>query len=162
MKKIFLLIVLVAACFGRGVAQNKAEIIKFDKLDELIKEKNTQVRIINFWATWCGPCIKELPHFEAAREAYGDKLSVNLISLDFADQLDKVHKFVERKGIKSNVYLLDEIDYNSWIDKVDKNWSGAIPATLIVDGKTDKRKFVESELTEAELNTLIEEFVQKP
>ncbi|MEM9299401.1 MAG: TlpA family protein disulfide reductase, partial [Bacteroidota bacterium] len=73
-----------------------------------------------------------------------------------------VHKFMERKGIESNVYLLDEIDYNSWIDRVDKSWSGAIPATLIVDGRTDKRKFVESELTEAELNRLIEEFIQNP
>ncbi|MEO1096669.1 MAG: TlpA disulfide reductase family protein [Bacteroidota bacterium] len=162
MKKSFLLTTFILTSFGVSRAQNEAEIIKFDRLDALIKERKNQVTVINFWATWCGPCIKELPYFEAARKTYGDKLSVNLISLDFADQLPKVHKFMERKGIESNVYLLDEIDYNSWIDRVDKSWSGAIPATLIVDGRTDKRKFVESELTEAELNRLIEEFIQNP
>lgn len=140
-------------------AQDKAEIIKFDKLDALIKEEGNQIKIINFWATWCAPCIKELPHFESAAKNYENQLSVNLISLDFADQLNKVHKFVERKGIQSKVYLLDEIDYNSWIDRVDKSWSGAIPATLIIDEKTGKRKFVESELTEAELQALINEFI---
>ncbi|MEM9390050.1 MAG: TlpA disulfide reductase family protein [Bacteroidota bacterium] len=162
MKKFFLLALFILTSLGVSRAQNEAEIIKFDRLDALINERKNQVTVINFWATWCGPCIKELPHFEAARKAYGDKLSVNLISLDFADQLPKVHKFMERKGIESNVYLLDEIDYNSWIDRVDKSWSGAIPATLIVDGRTDKRKFVENELTEAELNRLIEEFIQNP
>lgn len=141
--------------------QYTAEVIKFDRLEALIKEKDDKVKVINFWATWCGPCIKELPYFEAARSTYGNDIAVHLISLDFADQLEKVHKFMERKDIRSNVYLLDEIDYNSWIDKVDESWSGAIPATLIIDGRTGKRKFLESELTEDELNSLIKAFISK-
>ncbi|MEM9857666.1 MAG: TlpA family protein disulfide reductase, partial [Bacteroidota bacterium] len=67
--------------------------------------------------------------------------------------------FVERKGMTSNIYLLDEIDYNSWIDKVDKSWSGAIPATLLINEETGERKFVESEISEDELNTLIRNFI---
>ncbi|MEM7109196.1 MAG: TlpA family protein disulfide reductase [Bacteroidota bacterium] len=140
-------------------AQNDADIIKFDRLDQLIKESGERIKVINFWATWCGPCIKELPYFEAARKNYADKISVHLVSLDFADQIAKVNKFVERKGMKSSIYLLDEIDYNSWIDKVDKNWSGAIPATLVINEKTGERKFVESELTDDELKGLIENFI---
>ena len=152
--------ILLGTCFV-AQSQHKVEVIKFDQLRNLIDEIGDRVRVINFWATWCGPCVKEIPYFEAARISYGDEISVNLISLDFADQLDKVHKFMERKKIASDVYLLDEIDYNSWIDKVDKSWSGAIPATLIIDQKTGKRKFVESELTEEELNSLIKEFISK-
>ena len=159
MKKFLSGVLILFTCSTVGNAQESAEIIKFNKLDELIKEKGDQIKVINFWATWCGPCIKELPYFEAARKAYGDRISVNLISLDFADQITKVNKFVERKGIASTVYLLDEIDYNSWIDRVDKSWSGAIPATLVINEKTGERKFVESELTEDELNGLIKQFI---
>lgn len=137
------------------------EVIKFEKLDALIKEKGDQIKIINFWATWCAPCIKELPYFEKVRENYGDELEVNLISLDFADQISRVNKFVERKKLKSNIYLLDETDYNSWIDRVDKSWSGAIPATLIINESSGDRIFVESELKEGELEELIKKMQTK-
>ncbi|MEM6523483.1 MAG: TlpA disulfide reductase family protein [Bacteroidota bacterium] len=159
MKKIILIAFLNSILFTVSSAQNTAEIIKFRKLDGLIKESGDQVKVINFWATWCGPCIKELPYFEAAKKNYRDQISVHLISLDFADQIAKVNKFVERKGMASEVYLLDEIDYNSWIDKVDQSWSGAIPATLVINEKTGERKFVESEITEEELYGLIESFI---
>ena len=82
-------------------------------------------------------------------------LRLRLINLDYADKLDKVNEFMVRKNIQSDVLLLDDIDYNSWIDKVDKSWSGAIPATLIINPRTGKRKFVEKELKEGELENLI-------
>ncbi len=151
---------LISSVF-HAAGQQKAEIIKFEKLDELIHQKEGKIKVVNFWATWCAPCIKELPYFEEARERYAGKISVNLISLDFADKIDKVNRFIEKKGLKSDVYLLDDIDYNSWIDKVDTQWSGAIPATLIINEKTGERKFVESELEEEELNNLIKEFLTK-
>ena len=159
MKKIILGVAFAFFSFTVSTAQNTAEIIKFGKLESMIKESGEGIKVINFWATWCGPCIKELPYFETAKRTYGDKISVNLISLDFADQISKVNKFVERKGMTSNIYLLDEIDYNSWIDKVDKSWSGAIPATLLINEETGERKFVESEISEDELNTLIRSFI---
>jgi hypothetical protein len=80
---------------------------------------------------------------------------ITLINLDYADKIDIVNAFMKKKNIQSNVLLLDEIDYNSWIDKVDKTWTGAIPATLIINPKTGQRKFIEKELKEGELETLI-------
>jgi hypothetical protein len=59
--------------------------------------------------------------------------------------------------MKAEVLLLDEIDYNSWIDKVDKRWGGAIPATLVINQKTGKRKFIDKELAEGQLEELISE-----
>ncbi|TRX58373.1 TlpA family protein disulfide reductase [Fulvivirga sp. M361] len=160
-KKITFIAGIFFAMFFDVNAQESVEIIKFDRLESLINDKEGKVKIINFWATWCGPCVKELPHFEAAREEFSGKVSVNLISLDFADQLSKVNRFVQKKALKSDIYLLDEIDYNSWIDKVDKSWTGAIPATLIINEKTGERKFVESELEEKELYSLIQDFLSK-
>lgn len=147
-------------CLG-VIAQNKAEVVQFDRIESLITEKGEGVHVINFWATWCAPCIKELPYFEALPDTFnGRKIKVTLINIDFVEKLDKVNSFIDRKAISSEVLLLDNLDYNSWIDKVDKSWSGAIPATLIVDSKTGERKFIEGELKEDELNSILKAFIK--
>jgi len=134
----------------------RLEIIKFNGLEEIMTRKTDKVEVINFWATWCAPCIKELPYFEELNVSQGDNYQVTLVSLDFADEFEKkVKSFVEKRGLQSDIVLLDEIDYNAWIDKVDPSWSGAIPATLIIDHNSGKRKFVEKELEEGELQELI-------
>ena len=89
-----------------------------------------------------------------------EELDVTLISLDFVDEVDKkVIPFVTKRDLKSRIVLLDEIDYNSWIDTVDPSWSGAIPATLIVNPNTGQRKFVEKELEKGDLEEMLKEFL---
>lgn len=80
-----------------------------------------------------------------------EKVEVLLVSLDFADQLEKVENFLKRKSISSKVWLLDESDANSYIDLVDTRWSGAIPMTLLINTTTGKRIFLEKELSQEEL-----------
>lgn len=138
-------------------AQQEINVVKFNAIQKLLDDKSAPIQIINFWATWCAPCVKELPLIEAINEQSGEEIKVTLISLDFADKIDKVKNFVKLKKIKSTVVLLDDIDYNSWIDKIDKEWSGAIPATLLLNTKTGKRKFIEKELVDGELESLIKE-----
>jgi thiol-disulfide isomerase/thioredoxin len=133
----------------------QVRIIKFNELKQRMDAPGEQIQVFNFWATWCGPCIKELPYFQALHDKNRPDVKITLINLDFADKADKVSSFVKRKNIKAEVLLLDELDYNSWIDKVDKSWEGAIPATLIINSKTGKRKFVAKELKEGELEALI-------
>ena len=136
---------------------NTPKVIKWGALEAIIHKKSDKLQVINFWATWCAPCIKELPHFEKLNREASDKLEVTLISLDFADELEKrVIPFIKKRKLESTVLLLDEIDYDSWIDKVEPSWSGAIPATLVINPSNGKRGFVEKELNEAELNSLIE------
>ena len=139
---------------SEAVAQQQAKIVKFDALEQLMSAASDKMQVINFWATWCAPCIKELPHFETLNK-HNDRLEVTLVSLDFASKVDKVNSFMQKRNLQSKVLLLDEIDYNSWIDKVDPSWSGAIPATLIINQSTGRRKFVEGELKEEELQELV-------
>ena len=138
-----------------GLLAQQATVVKFDALQKILDTKSDQIQVINFWATWCAPCVKELPLLEKLNAQKNLNVKITLINLDYADKLDKVNAFMARKNIQSEVLLLDEIDYNSWIDKVDKSWSGAIPATLIFNPKTGQRKFVEKELKEGELESLI-------
>jgi thiol-disulfide isomerase/thioredoxin len=141
-------------------AQPKVEIIKLQQLQAHIHAKSDRVKVINFWATWCAPCIKEMPLFEKLHAERPD-VEVTLVSmdLDLDPNPEKVYKFIDRKKIKSNVLILDERDPNSWIDKIDKKWTGALPATIIINGQTGKRKFIERELHEGELEALIAEIL---
>ena len=90
-----------------------------------------KVVFMNFWATWCAPCVKELPYFEKLNQE-NPNVKVILVSLDFEKQVEnKLIPFLKKKKIIStSIYLADK-DYNSWLPKIDKNWSGSIPATVI-------------------------------
>ena len=130
-------------------------IIKFDALQKILDTESNQVQVINFWATWCAPCVKELPLLEKLNAQKNLNVKITLVSLDFSEKVDNVNAFIKRKNIRSEVLLLDEVDYNSWINKVDKQWSGAIPATLIFNPRTKQRVFLEKGLKEGELENLI-------
>jgi thiol-disulfide isomerase/thioredoxin len=148
-------VVMLVLCSLHYATAQKAVVVKFDALQKILDTKSDQIQVINFWATWCAPCVKELPLLEKINAQKNLNAKITLINLDYADKLDKVNEFMIRKNIQSDVLLLDDIDYNSWIDKVDKSWSGAIPATLVLNPRTGKRKFVEKELKEGELENLI-------
>jgi thiol-disulfide isomerase/thioredoxin len=132
----------------------------FSELEkEFLQQNNEQVYVLNFWATWCKPCVKELPAFEQLRSAYkAQNVEVILVSLDFPENLEsRVVPFISDHDLKSRVILLDDPDANSWIPKVSEKWSGAIPATLIVKNGVSKfyeRSFTFEEL-ENELKTIL-------
>jgi len=132
--------------------------LDYDGLEYYIKSHPSETLVINFWATWCAPCIKELPAFEKLGKKYANSnITVLLVSLDFPDQLELLTSFVNDKSLKSEVILLNDGNANLWIPKVDESWSGAIPATLITSSKRKKfyeRSFSYEQLEEA-LNTLI-------
>jgi thiol-disulfide isomerase/thioredoxin len=111
--------------------------------------------MVNFWATWCAPCIKELPAIQSIEQKYADKkFKVLLVSLDFSKDLtSRLEPFVKSKNITSDVFLLDDPDQNRWIDKVDPNWSGEIPFTLIY-GKNFRESYSQT-FTYKELDSII-------
>jgi len=158
MKSLKLITVLAWLVYLPTFAQNKAPMVKLTELQQLINTPGEQIRVINFWATWCAPCIKELPLFEKLNQENKDvKVSLVSMDIDLDPDPEKVYRFVARKKIQSEVLILNERNPNDWIDKIDKKWSGALPATLVVNTKTGKRTFVEKELHEGDLEKLIAE-----
>ncbi len=158
--KMTLLLALLSLASVAGAQDIR--VIKYPELLQMIDEPSEKTRVFNFWATWCGPCVKELPEFEALNGKFQNQgLEVILISFDFVEQLDnKVKAFVSKKGLKSKIYLLDETDYNAFIDLVDPSWSGALPATLMVDSRRNKKIFLEKEFHPGELEKTYLEFTK--
>lgn len=135
------------------------EVYDYKSFEPFLDQKDDNTYIINFWATWCRPCIEELPYLEQIGEKYkNEKVKVILVSLDFQEKIeDQVIPFVKQRNIKSKVVLLDAPDANSWIPKINKDWSGAIPATLIYN--KGKRAFYEQSFTYEELEKEILKFI---
>jgi thiol-disulfide isomerase/thioredoxin len=145
---------LLTAC-SKSVDQEIPK-LSFDEFEPLLKKDNDTVYVINFWATWCKPCIKELPDFEKLNRNYADqKVKVVLVSLDFPNKHDELLiPFVEENNLKSEIVHLIDVDANSWIDKVSPLWSGSIPATVIYRGSSSE--FHESMLSYDQLTQIVE------
>ncbi|MBF4491297.1 redoxin domain-containing protein [Flavobacterium sp. MR2016-29] len=148
--KLFVYLFLLVIFSGSSYSQN-VKLINVDQLYERIKNGKDSTYVVNFWATWCAPCIKELPHFEKLKSEFKtEKLAVLLVSVDFKSKLStSVIPFVKRKNLKNEVFLLNESSPQEYIDRIDPSWSGSIPATIFIKG--DKRKFVETEFTYEQL-----------
>lgn len=152
-----LLFSLSALTFLRG---QELKIFKtFDDLEKYIIKENDTTYVINFWATWCKPCVKELPYFEQlSSSSNGQKIKVILVSLDFSKQVDSHLKpFISKNKYSADIVLMADKKYNNWLHKVDDSWSGSIPATLLVKGS--KRHFEEKEFDSyQELSNCVKSF----
>jgi thiol-disulfide isomerase/thioredoxin len=123
-----------------------------------LEHSNDTLYVINFWATWCKPCIEEIPDFlRLSRELASEKVIFLYVSLDFRKNLEKgVIPFIRSREMFDNVLLLHDPDADHWIPQVDELWTGAIPATLIYRGNI--RQFYEKTLNYEELKSIINSF----
>ncbi len=138
----------------------KFPIYDFDGLEPMLHKDDGKTYIINFWATWCKPCIEEMPYFERVyAEQKDNNVEVILVSLDMPNMWKtQLEPYVENKEIQSKVVILDDPKQNDWISKVSEKWGGAIPATLIYN--KDNRTFYERGFTYEELNKELNKFIK--
>ncbi|NLP59180.1 TlpA family protein disulfide reductase [Lutibacter sp. B1] len=130
----------------------------YETLEPLLHKEDDKTYVINFWATWCKPCVEELPAFEKLNATYKNQnVEVILVSLDFQNQIEKrVIPFIQENNIQSEVVIMVDPDQNTWIPKISKKWSGAIPATLIYN--KHKREFYEQSFTYELLQNELKKF----
>lgn len=157
MKKIFFVFLYLGLLCGDIHAQEVKK-INAEELAAFIHHTTDTVYVLNFWATWCKPCIEEMPVFEKAFDTYkGELVKIILISNDFSKQINtKLKPFILQIGLKNEVWWMNETDPNRWVNKVNLDWEGELPATLVLGGGKRSTQFHAGELNDVELKVMIE------
>jgi thiol-disulfide isomerase/thioredoxin len=130
-------------------------VLKFNELEQHWIKNNDTVYLVNYWATWCKPCVEELPDFiELEKQMKNQKFKMILVSLDFPSQIDsRVVPFLKEQEISSTVIILDD-NPNDWINKVNENWDGDIPVTQVF--QNSQKEFHNSSLNLKELLKIVQ------
>jgi thiol-disulfide isomerase/thioredoxin len=140
---------LIAVCLIIAGTLNAQEIKRW-KMNELLQyiQNSDSALIVNFWATFCGPCVEEIPYFQTITEKYkSKKAKLLLVSLDFDENYpNKIAAFAKKHGFTAEIIWLDESKPDEFCPKIDSNWSGAMPASLFVNNQRKYRKFIEAQL----------------
>lgn len=143
--KFLIAVLLLIVC---QVQAQKVPVYKIDQLLKRVHNNSDTLYIVNFWATWCKPCVAELPDFDKVNQEFKNQnVKVLLVSMDFKEDIDKKLKpFLQKNNYSSEVVLLDELNGNDFINKVSEKWGGAIPATLVTKKNNLVNEFFEKKL----------------
>lgn len=144
---------------GAG-AQNIASVKMADVVKRFSKKSDT-IYVVNFWATFCKPCIEEIPYFIKVTDKYKDKkVKLLLVSLDLpAFYPSKIAAFAEKNNYTPEIVWLKETNADIFCPQIDPQWSGAIPATIIVNSKTGKKIFFEEEMKEEQFEEAVKKAI---
>ncbi len=155
MKYIF---TLLACLLSASAYSQTLPTLALDALKTELGRQDDTLRIANFWATWCKPCVEELPDFIALASQYrAEGRQVKFLLIAVEDTPEKVNTFLKNKKMNPNplFYVLTERDANKWIPAIDAKWEGEIPATLFVNDKTNLRAFYPKKFSHTELENTI-------
>lgn len=151
----YIVALLLVFIFFNANAQVK--LLSLNELEQRMAKGKDTTYVVNFWATWCAPCVKELPYFEQLNTSYKDQpVKVFLVSLDFKSKLQsQVIPFVKKHKLESEVFVINEPDQQAFIENVNKKWSGALPATWFINTKKKISAFYEKEFTYSDLTSTL-------
>ena len=149
MKRLILITVfIVSALFATAQNKNVAVIKKVSAKDvKALIDTSTTPMIINFWATWCGPCIREIPWFDSIIAAKNSPVKLLLVSVDYpSDYPKQLAEFVQKQGYKGEVVYLNETNPLYFTRAIEKKWSGAIPASVFVNNASKYYRFYNEQI----------------
>jgi thiol-disulfide isomerase/thioredoxin len=155
-------IVIVILLLGAGIIGHAQTIkkIKITDLEQTIAQSDHPL-IVNFWATFCVPCVKEIPYFQSTIARYqSEQVELILVSLDLPDYYPaKIASFAQGRGFTARIVWLDETNADYFCPRVDPKWSGGIPSSLFINNKTHYRRFFDRQLTEPQVDLEIKKML---
>lgn len=150
MKKIVGL--LLFAVMGHIARAQEIQVVKLEELKKVYSRPNDTTYVVNFFATWCGPCVMEIPVLNKFREdTKNSDIQLIMVSLDNSKSLKKLPAWIKKMKILAPVYVLNESADYSWLPYIDKRWQGSIPATMIINVNRNKKAFFETPVEDGQL-----------
>ena len=155
-----MLMVLLFTCWSVARAQMPVQKIRITELQDYIAASDHPL-IVNFWATFCAPCNREIPYFQSVATQYKDRgVELILVSLDLPDYFPaRIGEFAKKQGYTARLLWLNETDADYFCPRVDPHWTGGIPCSLFIDNKTHYRRFFDRQLTEPQVGIEIKEML---
>lgn len=154
MKKVCLLLFFV--CLTSWVFSQEIRLVSIDEVISEMQKQDDTTRVLNLWATWCAPCVKELPYFEEVHQSLKGDEKTKIILLAVEDTEKKVLAHISKNQMQATVWLLNEKDANYWIPKINEEWGGEIPVTIVKNTALKNEVFHSGELSKEELLELIQ------
>ena len=138
--------------------------INESRLDSLITNRNGKILVLNFWATWCGPCIEEFPDLvKISQQFKKQNVDFAAISVDDPDEIESdIAPFIKKLKAPFLVFVSDIGSQDTLINKIDKEWNGGIPATFIYDETGKRRGFLFGLQHYDQFKKAIEDVLSKP
>ncbi|MCR6718770.1 MAG: TlpA family protein disulfide reductase [Chitinophagaceae bacterium] len=161
MKKTMLLFACVLLMATAAISQNITR-VKITDIEKRIDESDKPL-VINFWATFCKPCVEEMPHFQKLADEYKSQgIQLLFVSLDLEEDYPAtIRQQIKKLKITAPVNWLDEFDADYFCPKIDSTWSGSLPATLFINRNTGYRQFREQVISEAALRKELDAMLQR-
>jgi thiol-disulfide isomerase/thioredoxin len=134
--------------------------VKVTEVEEYVKNSDHPI-VLNCWATWCAPCIEEIPYFMETVKKYSDqKVELLLVSLDFATSYpNKIQELIKKKKFDATFFWLNETNADYFCPKIDPKWDGTLPSTLFVNPKTGYRQFFGRPMTDRQVELEVKKLV---
>lgn len=154
----FLVLWLGGFALSQSAAAQQPELVTADHTEILnaIKQNEAAVTVVNFWATWCVPCIEEFPAFMKLDRTLEDRgVEVIFVSTDFPDEKDAAREFLAEQGLSETSYL-KEGKTTPFVNAFHEDWTGAIPATFIYDAEGALIEFWEGKTDFESLKSRVE------
>ena len=153
MHKLLAIVFLLSAAL---LPERPVTVVNLKEYQNTAIRNNDTLYVVNFWATWCKPCVREMPYFETSNQKFkNQKVKFIFVSMNYAREAEQVKKFINEKQVQADVLLLNAGNPNGWIDAIDSTWSGSIPATIMYR-KNKKAFFYEGEFTQNQLDSVIQ------
>lgn len=127
------LLILSISCSGDTLDFQEAT--AEDILATVAEFKGEKAVLVNFWATWCAPCIEEFPMIVDLSEQYADEVKVLFVSGDWLDYKKRARNYLRERGVVGLSFIQNQKD-NEFINGIHKDWSGALPFTIVYGKKS--------------------------